>query len=192
MRQALQAPCRQLFNLIVAFEPRWGARNRVERFLSSFTRYSIFGSSQYTLLLRLHGDPFKFIEENCKKFRNEPLLLRLIPVDTVCPPKINVFAKEACRVLNKKILESDKIAIKVEGGIIDVDMKRKLHKSEIIDAIITNCERKYSIDLSNPTLIVLVRGVNVYRGSQRYVTISVVRPSQIYSRYSSRLTCLPP
>ena len=95
-------------------------------------------------------------------------------------------------MLNEKILESDKIAIKVEGGIIDVDMKRKLHKSEIIDAIITNCERKYSIDLSNPTLIVLVRGVNVYRGSQRYVTISVVRPSQIYSRYSSRLTCLSP
>jgi len=188
----LQRPCRQLFNLIVAFEPRWGARDRVERFLSSLARYSVFGSSRYTLLLRLHGDPFRFVEENCEKFRNEPLLLRLIPVDIVCPSKIDVFAKEACRVLNEKILESDKIAIKVEGGIVDVDAKRKLHKSEIIDAIIASCEREYSVDLSNPTLIVLVRGVNVYRGLQRYVAISVVRPSQIYSRYSRRLTCLSP
>ncbi|HIQ10623.1 MAG TPA: hypothetical protein EYH26_01425 [Pyrodictium sp.] len=188
----MQRPCRQLFNLMVAFEPRWGARNQVERFLSRLIRYSIFGSSQHMLFLRLHGDPFKFVEENCKKFRNEPLLLRLVPVDVVCQPKINVFAKEACRLLGEKALKNDKIAIRVEGKIVDVDFKRRLHKSEIIDAIIANCERKYEVNLSNPTLIVLIRSVNIYRGSQRYVAISVVRPSQIYSRYSSRLTCLSP
>ena len=174
------------------FEPRWGARNRVERFLSSLTRYSIFGSSQHVLFLRLYEDPFKFVEENCRKFRDEPLLLRIIPVDIVCQPKTSVFAREACRILSGKVLESDKIAIRVEGSIVDLDGERKLHKSEVIEAIVASCEEKYKVDLSNPSLVVLVKSVSVYRGSQRYVAISVVRPNQIYSRNSSRLTCLSP
>jgi len=192
VRQTLQRLCKQLFNLIVVFEPRWSARSRVERFLSSLTRYSIFGSSQHVLFLRLYEDPFKFVEKNCEKFVNEPFLLRIIPVDIVCQPKTSMFAREACRILSEKVLEGDKIAIRVEGSIVDVDVKKKLHKLDVVNAIVASCEKKYSVDLTNPTIIVLVKSVSVYGGSQKYVAISVVRPNQIYSRNSSRLTCLSP
>ena len=115
-------------------------------------------------------DPFEAIRRLREMLRREPhefrYTLKVIPVETVVPTRLNSI-EEAAAHLSEKISADESFRITIEKRHTEISTK------EMIEAIARHIDRR--VDLENPDRIVLVEILGKVTG------ISVIRPDDILS-----------
>ena len=179
----------KLFNLVAAVEPSSWERRRALSFIrSNLPSARLFAELQSLLLFRV-GDPYSAVQLLASKLAgsDEPIL-RLIPVDVVTPPYPADVADVVARLTAERAGPGDTFAVKLEGHLFDRETGRRLHKSEAIRIIAEKVS--LPVNLSEPTLLVLVKVIRVER-SLYYAAITVAPPCSIYSKVRNRAPCRP-
>ncbi len=175
----------RLFNLIVSHEPGLHNMRRALREIEHALekRVTVFDSPVSLLLLSV-DNPFEAVSRLSQNLPPDTVVLRAIPLDRVVSPYLEDVSEATWSLVEEKASADDKFAIKLEGKLYSRTTGNLLGSREAIDYIASKIDLK--VDLSHPTLLILIKIVRVYR-SLHYAGVMVASPSSIFSRAKRRL-----
>ena len=173
------------FNLIVSHEPGLHNMRRALREIEHILgrRVTVFDSPISLLLLSV-DNPYSVVSKLAQDLPPDTVVLRAIPLDRVVSPYLEDVSEAVWSLVEKKSSTSDRFAIRLEGKLYSRKEGILLGSREAIDYIASKIDLR--VDLSNPTLLVLVKTVRVYR-SLHYAGIMVAPPTSVFSRAKRRL-----
>ncbi len=171
------------FNLMITHEP--GPENY--RYVLSVLReilgnYSLVDAGTSVILLRVE-DPYKAIETLSKNRDKLNIIYRVIPIDKVVDPYVEIVAEEAARLAEEKIPKNKTYRVSLRGRLYWKETRMPAHSMDAIKVIAEKIDRPVS--LTHPDYVVYIRSVRLYH-RKRVATITVTEPSKILSLKSNR------
>ncbi len=164
------------FNLIVTHEP--GPENY--RYVLSLLRdligdYRLVDSTYSVILLRV-DDPYSVVDE-LKKHREElNLVYRVIPVDKVLDPYVEIIAEEAGKMADEKIPRDKSYRVSLHGRLYWRETRLPAHSIDAVRVIAEKIDRKVS--LTSPDYVVYIRSIKFYH-RKRVATLTVTETPNI-------------
>jgi len=171
------------FNLIVTHEP--GPYNY--RYVLSILRdilgdYRVVDAGYSVLLLRV-DDPYKAIEVLRDNRDKLVIIYRVIPVDRILDPYVEIIADEAGKLAKDKIPEDKTYRVSLRGRLYWLETRLPAHSIDAIKVIAEKIPRKVSLE--NPDYIVYVRSIKFYH-RRRLASLTVTETSNILSLKSGK------
>jgi len=171
------------FNVIITHEQ--GLDNY--RFVMSRLRrigfdYVVVDKGPSIILLRVE-DPYRAIEQLKESIREVPVIYRVIPVDLVVDPYVEVVAEKAKLLAEQKIPVDKTFRVTLHGRLYWAETKLPAHTMDAIKVIAEGVNRQVS--LTHPDYIVYVRSIKLYH-RRRYATITVTTPDKIITLKSEK------
>ncbi|MEM1628177.1 MAG: hypothetical protein QXP02_01545 [Desulfurococcaceae archaeon] len=171
------------FNILITHEP--GIDNY--RFILSRLRshgidYVLVDKGPSVILLRA-GDPYEFVEKVKDIVNNIQVLYRVIPVDMVMDPYVEVVAENATRLAEERIPFDKSFRVTLHGRLYWLETRLPAHTYDAVKIIAEGIKRPVS--LVNPDYIVYVRSVKLYY-RRRYATLTVTTPNNIIVTKSNK------
>jgi tRNA acetyltransferase TAN1 len=171
------------FNVIITHEQ--GLDNY--RFVMSRLRrigfdYVVVDKGPSIILLRVE-DPYRAIEQLKESIREVPVVYRVIPVDLVVDPYVEVIAEKVKLLAEQKIPVDKTFRVTLHGRLYWAETKLPAHTMDAIKVIAEGVNRQVS--LTHPDYIVYVRSIKLYH-RRRYATITVTTPDKIITLKSEK------
>lgn len=171
------------FNVIITHEH--GLDNY--RFILSKLRktrldYVVVDKGPSIILLRV-SDPYEAIGQLREYIREIPLVYRVIPIDIVVDPYVEVVAEKARELVELKIPLDKTFRVTLHGRLYWAETRHPAHTLDAVRVIANGINRPVS--LTNPDYVVYVRSIKLYH-RKRYAAIAVTRPEMILSLKSSK------
>ncbi len=172
------------FNLIVTHEP--GPYNY--RYVLSVLRdvlgdFQVVDSSYSVVLLRV-DDPYEAITRFREKGVKPGVIYRVIPVDKVLDPYVEVVAEEAARLAEERIPEDKSYRVSLRGRLYWRETRLPAHTMDAVRVIAEKIKRRVSLE--NPDYVVYVRSIKFYH-RRRFAALTVTETRNILSFKSSRV-----
>lgn len=172
------------FNLIVTHEP--GPYNY--RYVLSILRdvigdFQVIDSS-YSVILVKTSNPYSVIERFRRENIKPGVIYRIIPVDKVVDPYVEIVAEEASRLAHDKIPEDKSYRVSLRGRLYWFETRLPAHTMDAIRVIAEKINRKVSLE--NPDYVVYIRSIKFYH-RRRYASITVTQAENILSFKSTRI-----
>ena len=171
------------FDLIVTHEP--GPYNY--RYVLSVLRELIgdfqIVDSTYSVLLLRTGNPYGVIERIRSSGERLSVIYRIIPVDRVLDPYVEVVAEEATRLANERIPIDSSYRVSLRGRLYWRETRLPAHTLDAIRVIAEKIDRKVSLE--NPEYVVYIRSIKFYH-RRRFATLTVTESKNILSFKSNR------
>lgn len=164
------------FNIVITHEQ--GLDNY--RFIMSRLRrigldYVVVDKGPSVILLRVE-DPYKTIEALREPVREIPVIYRVIPVDAVVDPYVEVVARRARELAELKIPPDKTFRVSLHGRLYWAETRLPAHTMDAVKVIAAEINR--SVSLTNPDYVVYIRSIKLYH-RRRYATVTVTVPSMI-------------
>ncbi len=171
------------FNLMITHEP--GPENY--RYILSILRdylgdYQLVDAGTAVILLRV-DDPYEAVHRLAENRDKIQIIYRVIPIDHVTDPYVEVVAEEAARLAEEKIPRNKTYRVSLKGRLYWKETRMPAHSMDAIRVIAEKIDRMVS--LTHPDYVVYIRSVRLYH-RRRVATITVTEPSNILSLASSR------
>ncbi len=172
------------FDLIVTHEP--GPYNY--RYVLSILR-DVIGDFQvvdasYSVVLLRTGDPYGVIEKFREKNVKPGVIYRVIPVDKVVDPYVEVVAEEASKLADERIPVDKTYRVSLRGRLYWLETRLPAHTMDAIRVIAEKIKRKVSLE--NPDYVVYIRSIKFYH-RRRFASLTVTETRNILSFKSSRV-----
>ncbi|MEM4487867.1 MAG: THUMP domain-containing protein [Desulfurococcaceae archaeon] len=171
------------FNIVITHEQ--GLDNY--RFIASRLRrigleHVIVDKGPSLVLLRV-DDPYKVVEALREYVKDIPVIYRVIPVDSVVDPYVEVVAAKVKELVDLKLPRDSTFRITLHGRLYWQETRLPAHTVDAIRVIAHGIDR--SVSLTRPDYIVYIRSVKLYH-RRRYATITVAEPPMILTLKSNR------
>jgi tRNA acetyltransferase TAN1 len=171
------------FNIIITHEQ--GLDNY--RFVMSRLRrigfdYVVVDKGPSIILLRVE-DPYRAIEQLKESIREVPVVYRVIPIDLVVDPYVEVVAEKAKFLAEQKIPVDKTFRVTLHGRLYWAETKLPAHTMDAIKVIAEGVNRQVS--LTHPDYVIYVRSIKLYH-RRRYATITVTTPDKIITLKSEK------
>ncbi len=172
-----------LFNLVVTHEP--GPENY--RYVLSLLReylgdYQLVDAGTAVLLLKVK-DPYEAVEKLRSVRDKLNIIYRVIPVDKITDPYVEVVADEAAKLAEEKIPSDKTYRVTLRGRLYWRETRMPAHSLDAIKVIAGKINR--TVSLTHPDYLVYIRSIRLYH-RRRVATITVTTPENILSVASSR------
>jgi len=169
--------------LIVTHEPGpYNYRYALRALRQIIGDFQVVDSSYSIILLRV-DDPYKAVEAFRASGANPGVIYRIIPVDTVLDPYVEVVAEEARKLALQRIPVDKTYRVTVHGRLYWRETRLPAHTMDVIKLVAEGISRKVS--LNNPDYIVYIRSVRLYY-RRRYAALSVTEAKNIISLKSGK------
>ncbi|WP_440059344.1 hypothetical protein ACSU1N_06050 [Thermogladius sp. 4427co] len=136
-----------------------------------------------SIILARVEDPYKAIEVLKSSGEISPLVYRIVPIDLVLDPFVEIVAEEAGRLAGEKIPEDKTYRITLHGRLYWRETRMPAHTSDAISVIAERIKRKVS--LTKPDYIVYIRCVKLYH-RRRLATLTVASSDKFISLKSGK------
>ena len=171
------------FNVIITHDQ--GLDNY--RFIMSRLRrigfdYVVVDKGPSIILLRVE-DPYRAIEQLKESIREVPVVYRVIPIDLVVDPYVEVVAEKAKFLAEQKIPVDKTFRVTLHGRLYWAETKLPAHTMDAIKVIAEGVNRQVS--LTHPDYVIYVRSIKLYH-RRRYATITVTTPDKIITLKSEK------
>jgi len=171
------------FNIIITHEQ--GLDNY--RFVMSRLRrigfdYVVVDKGPSIILLRVE-DPYRAIEQLKESIREVPVVYRVIPIDLVVDPYVEVVAEKVKLLAEQKIPVDKTFRVTLHGRLYWAETKLPAHTMDAIKVIAEGVNRQVS--LTHPDYVIYVRSIKLYH-RRRYATITVTTPDKIITLKSEK------
>lgn len=171
------------FNLLITYE--YGSHNY--RYVIGILRHIIgdivvveAGSS--VILVRT-GDPYLAIERLKSNIDKLGVIYRVVPVDKVLEPYVEVIREAATELGDQRIPMDKTFKVILSGRLYWRETRLPAHSRDAIIAIAEKISRKVS--LNNPDYVVYIRSVK-FRHMRRLAALTVTESKNILSLKSGR------
>jgi len=172
------------FNLIVTHEPgSYNYRYALRVLRQVIGEFQVVDSSYSVILLRV-SDPYKAVEALRSSGVKPGVIYRVIPVDRVLDPYVEVVAEEARKLAEERIPSDKTYKISIRGRLYWRETRMPAHTMDAIRIIAEGIHRKVS--LTSPDYVVYIRSVKFYH-RRRYAALAVTEAKNIVSFKSSKL-----
>ena len=171
------------FDLVVTHEP--GPYNY--RFVLSVLR-EVLGDfrvvdSTYSVILIRTGNPYGAIDKLRSRADDLAVVYRVIPVDKVLDPYVEVVAEEAYRLASERIPEDKSYRVSLRGRLYWRETRLPASTIDAIKVIAERINRRVSLE--NPDYVVYVRSIKFYH-RRRVATLTVTERENILSLKSGK------
>lgn len=171
------------FNLIITHEP--GPYNY--RYILSVLRdiigdFRVVDSTYSVMLLRV-DDPYGIVRELGKHRDKLGVVYRVIPVDEVLDPYVEVVAERAAKLANERIPLDKTYRVSLRGRLYWRETRLPASSIDAIRVIAEKINRKVSLE--NPDYVVYIRSVKFYY-RKRVAALTVTETSNILSLKSGK------
>jgi tRNA acetyltransferase TAN1 len=172
------------FDLIVTHEP--GPYNY--RYVLSILR-DVLGDfrvvdASYSVVLIHTGDPYRAVEKIRESGINPGVIYRVIPVDRVIDPYVEVVAEEASKLADERIPSDKSYRVSLRGRLYWRETRLPAHTMDAIRVIAEKIKRRVSLE--NPDYVVYIRSIKFYH-RRRFASLTVTETRNILSFKSSRV-----
>ncbi len=170
------------FNLIITHEQ--GGENyravlsELRRLLGDLT---VVDTGPSVILAKV-PDPYKAVD-TLRGAALSPLIYRVVPVDVVLDPFVEVVAEEAGRLAEEKIPVDKTYRVTLHGRLYWRETRLPAHTSDAIRVIAERVKRQVS--LTHPDYVVYVRCVKLYH-RRRLATLTVAPVEKFLSLKSGK------
>ncbi|MGC8983341.1 MAG: hypothetical protein ACP5KA_06315 [Desulfurococcaceae archaeon] len=171
------------FNVVVTHEQ--GLDNY--RFILSRLRragldFVVVDKGPSVILLKVE-DPYKAVEQLREPIKEVPVIYRVIPVDAVVDPYVEVVAEKARELAEQKIPPDKTFRVTLHGRLYWAETRMPAHTMDAIRVIAEGVKRPVS--LTHPDYVVYIRSIKLYH-RRRYATVTVTQPSMILAPKSGK------
>lgn len=136
-----------------------------------------------TVLLIRSDDPYVAVEKLRSNIDKLGVIYRVIPVDRVLEPYVEVIREVAAELGGQKIPDDKTFKVVLNGRLYWRETRLPAHSRDAIIAIAEKISRKVS--LTNPDYVVYVRSVK-FRHIRRLATLTVTEAKNILSLKSGK------
>lgn len=171
------------FNVVITHEQ--GLDNY--RFIASRLRklgieYTIVDKGPSVLLLRVE-DPYKLIDVIRDYVKSIPVIYRVIPVDAVVDPYVEVVAAKVKELVDLKLPQNNTFRVTLRGRLYWLETRLPARTMDAIRIIAQGVNRPVSLTKSD--YIIYIRSVKLYH-RRRYATVTVTKPNMILALKSDK------
>lgn len=171
------------FNLMITHEP--GLENY--RFILAKLRsvglnHVLVDKGPSVILLRVE-DPYGFTSRLREIAGEIQVVYRVIPVDSVVDPYVEVVAEKARELAEERIPRDRTYRVTLHGRLYWLETRLPAHTMDAVRIIAEKIDRPVS--LTNPDYLVYVRSVKLYH-RRRYAAVTVTAPSNILTLKSEK------
>ncbi|MGC9121978.1 MAG: hypothetical protein ACP5HP_03450 [Thermogladius sp.] len=135
-----------------------------------------------SVILAKVPDPYKAVD-TLRGATLSPLIYRVVPVDVVLDPFVEVVAEEAGRLAEEKIPVDKTYRVTLHGRLYWRETRLPAHTSDAIRVIAERVKRQVS--LTHPDYVVYVRCVKLYH-RRRLATLTVAPVEKFLSLKSGK------
>ncbi|MCD6300597.1 MAG: hypothetical protein J7L82_00825, partial [Staphylothermus sp.] len=128
-------------------------------------------------------DPYEVIEKLSEHKDKLSIIYRVIPIDKVVDPYVEIVAEEVAGLVEERIPQDRTYRINLRGRLYWKETRMPAHTMDAIKVIAEKINRPVS--LTHPDYVVYIRSVKLYH-RKRVATITVTEPSRILSLKSKR------
>lgn len=171
------------FNIIITHEQ--GLDNYkfvMSRIRKTGLDYVVVDKGPSVILLRV-SDPYKAIETLREPIKEIPVIYRVIPVDSVVDPYVEVVAEKARELAEAKIPPDKTFRVTLHGRLYWAETRLPAHTMDAIRVIANGINR--SVSLVHPHYVVYIRSIKLYH-RKRCATITVTTPHMILATRSTK------
>jgi len=171
------------FNIIITHEPGLdNYRFIVSRLRRTGLEHVVVDKGPSVILIRV-SDPYQAIETLREPLKDIPVIYRVIPVDTVVDPYVELVASKARELAESKIPQDKTFRVTLHGRLYWAETRLPAHTIDAVRVIANGINR--AVSLTNPDYVVYVRSVKLYH-RRRYAAITVTTPEKIITLKSSK------
>lgn len=171
------------FNVIVTHEQGLdNYRFVIGRLRRMGLNYVIVDKGPSIILLRV-DDPYGIIQRFRDQLKDIPVIYRVIPIDVIVDPYVEVVAEKARELADKKIPLDKTFRITLHGRLYWVETRIPAHTMDAIKVIANGINRQVS--LVKPDYVVYIRSIKLYH-RRRYATVTVTSPEMILALKSNK------
>jgi tRNA acetyltransferase TAN1 len=128
-------------------------------------------------------DPYSAINQFREHVKEIPVIYRVIPVDLVVDPYVEIVAEKARELAEQKIPVDKTFRVTLHGRLYWAETRLPAHTMDAIKVIANGINRQVS--LTHPDYIVYIRSIKLYH-RKRYATITVTTPDNIITLKSDK------
>ncbi|MCY0868312.1 MAG: THUMP domain-containing protein [Desulfurococcus sp.] len=171
------------FNLLITHEP--GLENFrliLSKLRSAGLEHIMVDKGSSVILLRVK-DPYEFVSEFRSIAGEIPVVYRVIPVDAVTDPYVEVVAEKSGELAESRIPSDKTFRVTLNGRLYWLETRLPAHTMDAVRVIAEKINRPVS--LTSPDYLVYIRSVKLYH-RRRYAAITVTTPDKILTLKSGR------
>lgn len=171
------------FNVIITHEH--GLENFrfiLSKLRASELNYILVDKSPSIILLRVE-DPYEFTRKVRQISEGLRVIYRVIPVDIVVDPYVEVVAEKAGELAEQRIPPDKTYRVTLHGRLYWQETRAPAHSMDAIRVIADRLNRQVS--LTHPDYLVYIRSVKLYH-RRRYAAITVAPTDEIFVTSSSK------
>jgi len=171
------------FNIMITHEP--GLENYrfiLAKLRSSGLNHVVVDKGPSVILLRV-DDPYSFVSRFKEVAGEIQVVYRVIPIDVVTDPYVEVVAEKARELALERIPSDKTYRVTLHGRLYWLETRLPAHTMDAVRVIAEKIDR--TVSLTHPDYVVYVRSVKLYH-RRRYATITVTEPSNIVALKSEK------
>jgi len=164
------------FNIIITHEQGLdNYRFIVGRLRRTGINYVVVDKGPSVILMKV-DDPYKAIEVLRGQIKEIPVIYRVIPIDAVVDPYVEVVASKARELAETKIPPEKTFRVTLHGRLYWAETRLPARTMDAVKVVANGINRQVS--LTHPDYVVYIRSIKLYH-RRRYATITVTTPDNI-------------
>jgi len=169
--------------LIITHEPgRYNYRYVLSVLSDLISDYQVIDAAHSVILLKV-SDPYSVVKAFKENNVKPGVIYRVIPVDSVVDPYVEIVAEECYKLASMKLPEDKTYRISLRGRLYWYETRLPAHTMDAIRVIAEKINRKVSLE--HPEYLVYIRSIKFYH-RRRYAAITVTETSNILSFKSGK------
>lgn len=171
------------FNIVITHEQGFdNYRFILSRLRRTGLDFTVVDKGPSVILLKV-DDPYKAVETLRNYVSEIPIVYRVVPVDAVVDPYVEVVAKVAKELADQRIPLNKTFRVTLHGRLYWAETRLPARTMDAIRVIASGINRPVS--LVNPDYVVYIRSIKLYY-RRRYAAVTVAQPSMILSLKSGK------